>query len=315
MIDKLGIAREIIETEAKALHTFANNIPSEFNKLVEVCSSCNGNIILSGAGKNAFIAQKIAATMASFGIRAWFIHPADAEHGDFGKLGTSDVVLILSKSGETRECITFAEAIKSKGIYIAAITCNTKSRLSSLANTTLFIGNVIEAGSLALAPTTSTTIMLAVGDALAIAIADPTVDVLARNHPGGALGLRLSKVGNIMRTGDECVILRIGERLKEAIIAITNARAGAAIIVDKSNKICGLITDGDLRRYMRSNSIESASVDDCMTRQPLTVKPEMLIDEVIRIFKQHAIGDIPVVDGYGHPVGIISLKDIAKLMF
>lgn len=310
-MDRLALARAAIAAELESLQ--ALRLDDSFESLIEACLNCRGNIVLSGSGKSAFIAQKTAASMASFGRKAWFMHAADAEHGDLGKLIADDLIIVFSKSGETRECVALAEAANIRGLSVASVTCRPNSRLAKASKHVVNLGPLSEADTIVGAPTTSTTAMLLVGDALALSTSEVTVEDFYKNHPGGMIGLRLSKVETVMRPKSECAILELHEPLKEVIIAVTEARAGAAMIVC-CGVLHGFISDGDLRRFIRAHPIDNSYASDCMIRDPLTIRPDVLVEEAMEIFKNRAIGELPVVDGDNRPIGMLSLKDLAKLI-
>ena len=313
----LEYAISIIKKEADAVYQLLNHVDSNFLSAVDLCRNCNGNVIISGVGKSGFIAQKMAATLASLGVSSWWLHPNDAEHGDIGRITTRDVCILFSYSGNTKEITALAERLKTRNAKIIAITGNLTSILAKQADIVLNIGEFEEAGLIKLIPTSSTTASLVLSDALALAIVGTSLkpDDFGKNHPGGTIGLRLSPVKRIMRSGKDCVIITANTPLLEAILAITSAGSGAAVVVDLSGSIVGIMTDGDLRRWvatMGNEHIVNYTVAHCMCQNPTTIDSNSLVEDALNLFKQNKIGDLPVVEN-GKPVGMISLKDLTRL--
>ena len=313
----LEYAISIITKEAEAVYQLLDHVDDNFLKAVELCRGCNGNIIVSGVGKSGFIAQKMAATLASLGVSSWWLHPNDAEHGDIGRVTDRDICILFSYSGNTKEIVALAERVRTRNAQIIAITGNPSSNLAMLANFTLNLGQFEEAGMIKLIPTSSTTASLVLSDALALTIAGTSLkpDDFGKNHPGGTIGLRLSPVKKVMRTGKDCVIVEYGTSLLETILMITSAGSGAAIVVDKVGAMVGIMTDGDLRRWVAAigdENIMSYNVEHCSNLNPVSISSDCLVEDALDLFKTKKIGDLPVVDN-GKPVGMISLKDLTRL--
>jgi arabinose-5-phosphate isomerase len=310
-------AASIIKKEAEAVAQLQNHIDGSFLKAVELCRNCGGNIIVSGAGKSGFVARKMAATLASLGVSSWWLHPNDAEHGDIGRVSGRDVCILFSYSGGTKEVTALADRLRKRNVKIIAITGKPTSLLATLADVVVNLGEFEEAGLVKLIPTSSTTASLAMSDALALAIVgtDLKPDDFGNNHPGGTIGLRLSTVDKVMRKGEECVIVTLGTSLVGTILDITTAGSGAAIVTDEAGLIVGVMTDGDLRRYISDleDNINKSVVDACMTKNPVTIHRDQLVEDALVLFKQKRIGDLPVVDSNNKPLGMINLKDLTRL--
>jgi len=311
----LDYALSIINKEIIAANRVIPLISDQFQHAVDLCRNCVGNILFSGTGKSSIVAQKLAATLSSLGKPAWFIHPNDAEHGDIGKIRSDDIAILLSNSGETGEILVLIDRLKSKGCKLIGIVGKLKSTMASKVDVALELSDIEEAGTVKMVPTSSTTAMMILGDALVLTIVGPTFtnDDYRRNHPGGTIGLRLSRVDDIMRKGNDCPIVDSSMTIVNAMLIITAAHAGAAIIVDNGS-IKGIITDGDLRRfYERGGQINSALVNECMTTNPIVIESGKLVEDALILFKEKSIGELPVIDG-NSPIGLVTLKDIAKLL-
>lgn len=310
--------RSIIEKEYETLNHLADLIDSSFDNAVTLIRERGERVCVTGMGKAGIIAQKIAGTMSSTGTRAFFLHPGDASHGDLGMLDSSDVVLALSNSGESSEVVDIIPAFKTIGAGIIAITGSRNSVLAQEADVVLWIGTVDEACPLGLAPTSSTTAMLAMGDALALTLMNANNDFdqkrYAFYHPGGSLGKRLLRVDEVMRTGDECAVLSDDATVKDVLMAITEAHAGAAVLVDSQGTVTGIFADGDLRRALDTSAdLLESSIFDVMTHDPKTVRSGCFALEALAELKKYMIGDIPVVDNKNRPLGMVSLKDCISL--
>jgi len=263
-------------------------------------------------GKSGLICKKIAATLSSTGTPAFFLHPTDAAHGDLGMVKGEDTVIAVSNSGETAELLSIIPLIKSFGIPVIAITSNPNSSLARLSDVVLNIGVKREACPLNLAPTTSTTVTLALGDAIAAALMKLkgfTPEEFAKFHPGGKLGIRLSKVKEIMRTGREIPIVKPDTPLKEAIFEISSKKIGATLVVE-NGKLVGIITDGDLRRALEKGATLETKVSELMTKNPKQIEEEAYGEEALREMEKHKITVLPVVNKEGKLKGIIHLHDI-----
>jgi len=279
---------------------------------VELLARTKGRVVLTGVGKSGLICKKIAATLSSTGTPAFFLHPTDAAHGDLGMLRGEDTVIAVSNSGETEELLTIIPLIKSFGIPVIAITSNPKSSLARLSDIVLDLKVEKEACPLNLAPTTSTTLTLALGDAIAAALMKKKgfkAEDFARFHPGGKLGIRLSKVKEIMRRGEEVPKVSPETPLKEAIFEISSKKLGATLVVD-GEKLVGIITDGDLRRALERGVELSTPVKEVMTENPKVISEDSYAEEALKLMELHKITVLPVVDSSGKVKGIIHLHDI-----
>jgi arabinose-5-phosphate isomerase len=311
-------ARNILKTEAKAIESLIERVDENFLRAVDAIISCSGRVVVTGLGKPGIIAQKISATLASTGTPSLFLHPAEAIHGDLGRLLADDVVLILSNSGETEEIVRLIEPIKRIGARTIAITGNSRSTLAKNSDIVLDMGEITEACPLKLAPSASTTAMLALGDALALTVmqrrtekGDFTIEDYAAYHPGGSIGRKLLKVTEVMRTGEAAPTVPENATVEEVIVAITRARAGAAVITNSEGKMTGVFTDGDLRRYVRGkHNIHSDKIADVMTKNPKKISRDKLAAEAHSILTKFKIGELPVVDENNRPLGVVNLKDI-----
>ena len=310
-------AKEVLKIESNAISALTKRIDKNFKKVIDTICGIKGKVIVTGMGKPGFIAQKISATLSSTGTPSLYLHPAEALHGDLGRIIKNDVIIALSNSGETEEIIKMLPMIKKIGVKLISLTGNTKSTLAKNSDFVLDTSVKKEACPLGLAPTSSTTAMLAMGDALAIALLDKKgfrEKDFAFYHPGGILGKRLLlKVGDIMRTGRNNPIVKENTKVKRVLVAITRARAGSASIVNKSGQLAGIFTDGDLRRHLdRDQNIANKAVKDVMTKKPTTIKPNRLAAEAFQILKSKKIDEIPVVDDKQRPVGLLDVQDLLK---
>jgi len=268
-------------------------------------------------GKPGFIAQKISATLSSTGTPSLYLHPAEALHGDLGRVTKDDLILALSNSGETEEMIKFLPIVKKIGARLIAMTGNTKSTLARNADHVLDVSVKREACSLGLAPTASTTAMLAMGDALAVALLDKKgfrEKDFAFYHPGGILGKRLIlTVGDIMRRGSANPVVKESTRIKEVLLLITRSRAGSASVIDSRGRLAGIFTDGDLRRHLETDpGLIYKKVKDVMTKNPAAIKKERLAAEAFDILRSKKIDELPVVDDRNRPIGLIDVQDLLK---
>lgn len=269
-------------------------------------------MVLTGIGKSGLICKKIAATFASTGTPAFFLHPGDAAHGDLGMIRGDDTVIAVSNSGETAELLNIVPIIKSFGIPVIAITNNSESSLARLSDVTLLLHVEKEACPLGLAPTTSTTATLALGDALAVTLMKLKgfkSEDFARFHPGGKLGIRLSKVRDIMRKGDDIPVVSPSTSLKEVIYEISSKKLGATVVVE-DRKLVGIITDGDLRRAFEKGVNFDTRAKDIMTENPKTIREDIFAEKAVEIMEKYKITVLPVVDENGQITGIIHLHDI-----
>lgn len=317
-IELLPLAREILRQEACALTAMAERLGDEFVQAVGLILACSGRVVTTGMGKSGAVARKIAGTLASTGTPSLFLHPAEGVHGDLGMVAMGDVLLALSNSGDTEELNAILPAVARIGVPIIALTGRPDSPLGRAAAVVLNTAVDREVCPFNLAPTTSTTAQMAMGDALAIAVMRRrrfSSEDYARLHPRGALGRRLLlTVGDVMRTGDAVARVRPDQTLLEAMFAITRAHAGAAIVEDADGKMLGLICDGDIRRWLVED--ENALHKSCgsrMNTNPRTVAPDRLAAETLQTMQTLQIGDLPVLDPNDHAVGMLQLKDLLKV--
>ncbi len=308
-------AKEVLELEAKAIRDLIPRIGKEFLKAVELIYTAKGRVIISGVGKAGIIAQKISATLSSTGTPSIWVHSGEAIHGDLGRITKKDVVVILSNSGESDEVIKLLPVLKRIGTKIIAITGRPQSTLARHSDVVLDVSVEREACPLNLAPTTSTTAMLAMGDAIAVCLIELRNfkhDDFALYHPGGSLGRRLLlKVKDIMRTGDRCPLVGPETLVKDVLLRITSAKAGAAIIVDKRGKLSGIFTDGDLRRHIETNAdILSLPIRKVMTKTPISVHEDTLAFDAMQLLKEKKIDEVPVINSRGRVVGLLDIQDL-----
>ena len=310
-------AREILEIEARAIRGLIKRIDGKFEKAVDLMARTEGRVVVTGMGKPGFIARKIAATMASTGTPSLFLHPAEAVHGDLGMVTSKDVMLAISQSGETEEIVRMVSTIKKNGVPLIALTSNPKSTLARVADIVLDLGVNKEACPLNLAPSASTTAALAMGDALALSLHRKKgfkAENFAELHPGGSLGKRLLKVKDIMRTGKNHPVVKKAASVRNALLAITEARAGSCTLIDEKGRLLGIFTDGDLRRHLRLNGekILSRPVSEIATLNPSVISEDKLAAEAIHLLKSKKIDELPVVDEKGRPVGLLDVQDLLK---
>jgi len=314
-------AREILDIEIKELQRVRTQLGQDFSRAVQIILdglNRDGKIVVAGVGKSFHIGQKIAATLSSTGSPSVTLHPSQAMHGDIGILGGRDVLLALSHSGETAEVLEILPVVKRLGVTIVAMTGVAQSALARASDEVILIPVRREACPFNMAPTASTTAMLAVGDALAIVLLEARgfrKEDFAKLHPGGAIGRTLLlRVADIMRKDKRLARIGTQAKVKDAILAMTSARAGAVGIVDRTGKLAGIFTDGDLRRLItqQRGAIANLPIRTVMTRAPITVRTEDLAVEVLKIFEEHTIDDLLVVDGKHRLVGMVDIQDLPK---
>lgn len=310
-------AKEVLAIEGRAVATLVDKLGEEFVRAVNLILTCRGRIVVTGMGKSGHIGRKFAATLCSTGTPALFLHPAEGVHGDLGAITEGDLLIALSYGGETEELNNILPAVKRLGISIIALCGQCESELARRADVFLDISVEEEACPMNLAPTASTTAMLAMGDALAIAVMTARKfgrEDFKKLHPAGRLGRRmLLRVGDLMRTADGMAVVHEGTPMQEVLFSITSAHAGAAAVVDDTGKLAGIVADGDIRRYLLSN-VEGLKkpARDAMTPQPKTTVPSQLATEALLLMEKHQIGDLPVVDEGGKPLGMLDLKDLLR---
>ncbi len=315
--DFLASARRTLAIERQALADLEARIDGAFEAAVQLLARCSGKVVVSGMGKSGLIGQKMAATLASTGTPSFFLHPAEASHGDLGVVGRDDVVLLLSNSGETEEVVRLIPALKRIGVATIGFTGSPGSSLAQHADIHIDVSVREEACPLGLAPTASTTALLAMGDAVAVALLEYrgfTADDFAAVHPGGSLGRRLlTRVSDVMHTGDELPLVEAGVALSEALWVITGKRFGAAGVVDAQGRLLGVITDGDIRRGLeRGAEVLASAVDQVMTRTPKTIHPGALAVEARNLMEAHKITCLFVLDEGGLPRGILHMHDLLQ---
>ncbi len=316
-VEQLRSGREIVRQEAEALLNLARNLDASFLSAVNLVKECTGSVIVCGMGKAGLIGKKITATLSSTGTRAHFLHPAEAVHGDLGCLHENDVLIVLSNSGETEEILNVIPAAKRFEIPVICITATHHNSLAFRSDIVLEIGRVREACRWGLAPSTSTTAMLALGDALALVVSEAKEFMphhFAQFHPGGSLGQKLKPVTELMRPKDQLRIAADSETVRNVITqaAKPGRRTGAILLVDEHGALSGLFTDSDLARLLetRQDSVLDEPVSKVMTQEPLTLNTDSIFSDVVEILSTRKISEIPVVTDERQPVGLIDITDV-----
>lgn len=319
---KSGIqrAKDVLRIEAEAIRQLIPRVNRGFDTAVGLVLGCKGRVAVTGMGKAGLIGQKLSATLASTGTPSHWVHPAEAIHGDLGRITRHDVIVALSNSGETEELTRLLPVIQRIGAKLIAVTGNVKSTLAKYADVTLDASVAREASSMNPAPTSSTTAMLAMCDALSVVVAERRgfkEQDFALLHPGGQLGKRLLlRVKDLMRTGHGNPVAKETAKVKQVLLAITRARAGCASIVNAKGQLVGIFTDGDLRRHLDSTPhLTEQPVRGIMTRRPKTIAPDHLAAEAFRILRDHRIDELVVVDARRRPVGLLDVQDLLKAGF
>jgi arabinose-5-phosphate isomerase len=305
----LQFGREVLHDEARALDALAESLGETFERAIGLILECRGKLIVSGLGKSGHVGRKIAATFASTGTTATFLHLAEAIHGDLGMAAKGDVAILISQSGETAELEAVIDHFRSADIPIIAITGNGSSMLGEAATAALVLPYWAEVGPESVAPTTSTTMTLALGDALAMTVMRQkgfTRTDFGRLHPGGSLGARLKPVSRLMHSGDQVPIVDQQTSMHDAVLEMSAKRLGVVGVTDQSGDLVGVITDGDLRRHIEQGLNHPASA--FMSTSPKTIGPDSLVDEALALFEQHKITTLFVVDGR-KPVGVLHIHD------
>jgi arabinose-5-phosphate isomerase len=318
--DQLRYARQIIQLEGQALASLARRIDGEFCRAVDALFGCRGSVIATGMGKAGLIAQKVVATLASTGTRSHYLHAGDAVHGDLGRIRQDDVMLVFSQSGETEEVVRLLPSLLEFGVQLIAITGRRASTLGRAAGVTLELGPLQEACMLGLAPSTSTTAMLALGDALALVTSrmrDFRREDFARFHPAGSLGRQLSKVDEFMRPLAECRLAPASRNVRQVFVERSSAgrRTGAIMLVDAEGKLSGLFTDSDLARLFENHRDAALDHPICqvMTSEPRTVPQGSMMVDAVAIMAERKISELPVIDEAGRPRGLIDITDVVGL--
>jgi arabinose-5-phosphate isomerase len=309
----IATARRVLQLEADALSQLSSSLDARFVKAVDTILAAKGRVICTGIGKSGHVARKIAATMASTGTQAYFVHATEASHGDLGMIGQDDVVLALSRSGETRELADMLSYARRYSIPLVGMTARADSSLGRAADILLLVPDAAEACAETNAPTTSTTLMIALGDALAVALLESRgfkADHFKVFHPGGKLGAMLLAAADVMHTSSELPVVAAGAPFIDAVKTMTARGFGVLAVTAPDGTLAGLVTDGDLRRHLTSGKT-AATIDDVMTRAPRTVERSSLAADVLRIMNERKITQMFVVDA-GKPVGLIHMHDLLK---
>jgi arabinose-5-phosphate isomerase len=319
--EQLRYARDIIELEAQALAKISHRLGPEFCEATRLLYECPGSVIVTGIGKAGLIGTKISATLASTGTRSIFLHPAEAVHGDLGRIRADDVVLVLSQSGETEEVVRLLPSLDRMGVPVVAVTGRATSTLARAATVVLSLGPLQEACPLGMAPSTSTTAMLALGDALALVtmrLHGFGHDDFARVHPAGALGRRLSRVEERMRPLSDCRVARESQIVRDVFASLVRPgrRSGAIMLVDDSGALAGIFTDSDLARLFerRRDDAIDLPIREVMTRNPCAVPVGAMLSDAVSILAERKISELPVIDARRAPVGLLDITDVLSMM-
>jgi arabinose-5-phosphate isomerase len=307
----------VLDIERQALSDIAQYVDENFHQACQLIYDCQGRTIVIGMGKSGHIGNKIAATLASTGSPAFFVHPGEASHGDLGMITKNDVVMLISNSGETSEVLNIIPVLKRLGAKMIAMTGNASSTMATLANVHICIKVQKEACSLGLAPTASTTATLAMGDAMAVALLEArgfTADDFALSHPGGSLGKRLLlTLKDVMHSGKNTPIINVTQTIKDALIEMSAKGLGMTAIVDSQQQLVGLFTDGDLRRILEQRiDIHTTQIDVVMTKSCTTATQDILAAEALNIMEQKRINGLIIVDEQNHPIGALNMQDLLK---
>jgi arabinose-5-phosphate isomerase len=315
--DLIQSAQRTIRLELDAIEDLLQRINGDFIRACELILASKGRVVVVGMGKSGHIGNKIAATLASTGTTAFFVHPAEASHGDMGMITRDDVVLALSNSGSTAEIVTLLPLIKRLGITLISMTGNPESPLAKAAEVNLDARVAQEACPLNLAPTSSTTVSLVLGDALAIALLEArgfTAEDFAFSHPGGALGRRLLlKVENVMHAGASLPQVKRGTSLRDALLEMTQKGLGMTVVIEDDGRLAGIFTDGDLRRTLDRNiDVRETVIDQVMTANGKTARADMLAAEALKIMEDHKISSLVVIDEHQQPIGALNMHDLLR---
>lgn len=318
--DRVVFARRILQAEAAALDAVAGRLGDGFDRVADALYRCCGRVVVAGVGKSADVGQKIVGTLNSTGTRAYNLDPTRAVHGDLGMVHPDDVALLLSHSGESEELLRVIGPLRKLAAGLLAITGNAKGTLARTADAAMIYGPIKEACPLALAPSSSTTVMIALGDALAFTLLEQrqfTAEQFARFHPAGSLGRKLATVAECMRSGGELRIASANDTVRSVFAKVrhTGRRTGAIMLTDSAGQLVGLFTDSDLARLFESRRDESldAPIAQVMTKQPVVISPEARVAEAIEMLKARKFSELPVVDAAGRPVGMLDITDLIGL--
>jgi arabinose-5-phosphate isomerase len=313
--------REIVHHEGTALIQLADSLGESFTQAVDLIQNCRGNVVVSGMGKAGLVGQKISATLCSTGTPSIFLHPAEAIHGDLGRLQSGDIVLMLSQSGETDEVVRLLPALDGFNLPIVSITASASNTLGKSSTVTLELGKLQEAGANRLAPSTSTTVMMALGDALALVVSRLRgfgPEHFARFHPGGSLGLKLAIVDDVMRPLAECRVALDSHRVRDVFVEASRPgrRSGAIMLHDTDGRLTGIFTDSDLARLLehRQDSALDASIHSVMTAAPTTITLGTPLPKAVDLLAERKFSELPIVDGQGKPAGMLDITDVVALL-
>jgi arabinose-5-phosphate isomerase len=308
------IARKVLQIESQAIAELADRVDEDFERALQLLCECEGRVVVTGMGKSGIICQKIAATLSSTGRAAYFMHPAEALHGDLGMMVAGDVLLAVSNSGETEEIVRLIELVRRLGAKIVALSGNPNSTLARHADAHLDVSVRREACPLDLVPTASTSAALAMGDALAVACYKKrgfSLEDFARYHPGGRLGRKLLQVGMLMHRDEGLPVVHVSVGMSEAVEEMSRKKLGMTCVVDDQGRLSGILTDGDLRRLMLESAEPLAgTVTEAMIRTPVTIDPEALATEALKMMEERKITSLPVVDSKGLLLGVIQIHDL-----
>ena len=307
-------AKKVLQTEADALETLKNDLPNDFSDLVKLILNLNGRVIVSGVGKSGHIGNKIAATLASTGTPAYFVHATEASHGDLGMITEKDLCLLISNSGETSEIFDIVAHARRFSIPVATISSNTESTLVKAANYKLCLPVVEEACPIGMAPTTSTTMMLALGDALAVALMEAknfNTENFKVLHPGGKLGAKMMMVSQVMHKSDALPLVETQTSMKETLLTMSSRGFGIAAVVNEKDFLVGVITDGDLRRHI--NDLMSKTAGEIASLSPITVVRETFVVDALKLMQENKITVLIVTSAENKPVGILHIQDLLKV--
>lgn len=318
---QLARAKEVMAAESSAMAEVARRLDDDVVRAIQLILDTEGCVVVTGMGKAGLVGQKTAATLASTGTRAHFVHPAEACHGDLGRISSEDVVLAFSHSGQTPELIQILPYVRQIGARIVAVTSRKTSLLSRAADVTIAYGPIEEACPVRLAPTTSCAVMLGIGDALALVLMDHRgfgAEDFGRYHPAGSLGRKLQRVDEVMRTGARLRIARSELSVREAFLAVQRPgrRTGAICLVDADGRLDGIFTDSDLAKLLERGDLAflTLPIRQVMTSQPITANLGWLVQDVVELFKQHQVSEIPVIDSDHRPVGLVDITDLVDLL-
>tara|TARA_B100001248_G_scaffold252118_1_gene227918 strand:- start:1245 stop:2201 length:957 start_codon:yes stop_codon:yes gene_type:complete len=307
-------AKKVLQTEADALETLKNDLPNDFSDLVKLILNLNGRVIVSGVGKSGHIGNKIAATLASTGTPAYFVHATEASHGDLGMITEKDLCLLISNSGETSEIFDIVAHARRFSIPLATISSNTESTLVKAADFKLCLPVVEEACPIGMAPTTSTTMMLALGDALAVALMEAknfNTENFKVLHPGGKLGAKMMMVSQVMHKSDALPLVETQTSMKETLLTMSSRGFGIAAVVNEKDFLVGVITDGDLRRHI--NDLMSKTAGEIASLSPITVVRETFVVDALKLMQENKITVLIVTSAENKPVGILHIQDLLKV--